>query len=283
MSAQIRIGLMVVCLTSVFLNASASSASNDEAICDRLAASAQDLDKPSNVEGVSSIAKPDIQTAVDACQRAAAAANSNRRFQSQLGRALEFAERPGDAAAAYRKAAAAGSAEAMTALGVLYAQGSGVKQDYAEAKNWFEKGAGAGHVLAMSNLASLHGGGLGVPKDMAIARRWFEKAAAANYNEAMFQLGLMAQDGDGGPKDNAAAKIWFEKAAALDHPDAIFMLGEYAQKGIVGTKDKMAAIKFYARAAKMGNEDAQQAFEQLRCSFEGKDPNGNTIKICMDP
>jgi TPR repeat protein len=69
--------------------------------------------------------------------------------------------------------------------------------------------------MTMTNLRSLYGAGVGVRQDFVEARRWFEKGAAAGSDEAMFQLGLMMRDGDGVLKNGTAAKTWFEKAAAL--------------------------------------------------------------------
>jgi TPR repeat protein len=49
---------------------------------------------------------------------------------------------PVRAVALYKKAAGAGIAEAMTALGDLYAAGHGVAQDLAAAAAWYEAAAG---------------------------------------------------------------------------------------------------------------------------------------------
>ena len=66
----------------------------------------------------------------------------------------------------------------MTNLGVLYANGQGVPQDYAKAREWYEKAAAAGDAAAMRNLGFLYANGQGVPQDYAKAREWYEKAAA---------------------------------------------------------------------------------------------------------
>jgi TPR repeat protein len=44
----------------------------------------------------------------------------------------------------------------MTNLGWLYQEGEGVKQDYRQAKNWWEKAAALGQATAMNNLAWLY-------------------------------------------------------------------------------------------------------------------------------
>jgi TPR repeat protein len=55
----------------------------------------------------------------------------------------------------YRKAADQGNARAQFNLGVLYANGQGVAQDYAEAARWYRKAADQGHADAQNNLGLL--------------------------------------------------------------------------------------------------------------------------------
>ena len=46
------------------------------------------------------------------------------------------------------KAAEQGDAEAQTSLGLMYDNGKGVPQDYAEAVKWYRKAAEQGHLAA---------------------------------------------------------------------------------------------------------------------------------------
>jgi uncharacterized protein len=73
-------------------------------------------------------------------------------------------------------------------LGVLYANGRGVAQDYGQARQWFEKAAAAGDAEAMNNLGVLYDNGQGVAQDYGQARQWFEKAAAAGDEFAKKRL-----------------------------------------------------------------------------------------------
>ena len=102
----------------------------------------------------------------------------------------------------------------MRNLGLLYANGQGVAQDYAKAREWSEKGAAKGYVDAMVDLGLLYGNGQGVAQDYAKAREWFEKAAAVGNTDAMRNLGLLYANGQGAAQDYAKAREWFEKAAA---------------------------------------------------------------------
>ena len=50
----------------------------------------------------------------------------------------------------------------MVYLGLLYANGQGVAQDYIQERDWFEKAADKGSADAMTALASLYEHGDGV-------------------------------------------------------------------------------------------------------------------------
>jgi TPR repeat protein len=60
----------------------------------------------------------------------------------------------------------------MASLGFLYDTGAGVKQDYVEARYWYEKAANEGSAYAMGNLARLYDQGLGTAVDPDEAVRW---------------------------------------------------------------------------------------------------------------
>jgi TPR repeat protein len=51
------------------------------------------------------------------------------------------------------KLAQQGNRGAQNDIGIMYAEGRGVKQDNAEAVKWFQKSAEQGHVLGACNLA----------------------------------------------------------------------------------------------------------------------------------
>ena len=68
-------------------------------------------------------------------------------------------------------------ANAQNNLGVCYAKGQGVKQDYEKAVYWYTKAAEQGDAVAQSNLGICYKNGQGVKKDYERAIYWFEKAA----------------------------------------------------------------------------------------------------------
>ena len=67
--------------------------------------------------------------------------------------------------AATKKDAESGDAKAQHNLGVMYENGQGVPQDYAEALKWFRLAADQGDAKAQHNLGVMYYYGEGVPQD----------------------------------------------------------------------------------------------------------------------
>ena len=67
------------------------------------------------------------------------------------------AHQPAVAFSKTRQAAELGFVPAQAMLGMMYANGTGTPQDYAEAGNWWAKAAANGHALAAQNLARVPG------------------------------------------------------------------------------------------------------------------------------
>jgi uncharacterized protein len=86
----------------------------------------------------------------------------------------------GDYAAAFKilqPLAAQGAADAQYSLGVLYANGHGVPQDYVQARQWYEQAAAQRFAEAQYNLGVVYTNGLGVPQDKMRAYMWWSFAA----------------------------------------------------------------------------------------------------------
>ncbi len=255
------------------IHSSARAQSADMVLCDRVAADPADPDKPVDIGGVAQIAPSDVAIAIKYCRLASA---RSRRATYELGRAYAAGGQLPQAIDAYRSAADLGSTAAMVALGVLYANGSGVAKDEAQAHMLFQRATDAGNPLGTTHLAALGNSG-GQPFDPVQQRALLTNAAMANSADAQFQLGLMYANGIGGPKDDSAARSWFEKAAAQNDPDALDWMGSFAASGRGGPRDINAAKGYYARAAALGNEDAKAELKRLECSITMKDRHGNVV------
>ena len=100
----------------------------------------------------------------------ALASESIRGFERGLD-----AFRGGDLKAAITEWSAAaedGNKDALFNLGLLFANGNGVKQDWDQAKTLFQKAGKRGSELAMFSLAIMYFNGQGVPKDLPMAHVW---------------------------------------------------------------------------------------------------------------
>ena len=75
------------------------------------------------------------------------------------------------------RAAEQGDADAQYNLGVMYYDGRGVTQDYAEAVKWYRLAAEQDIAKAQSQLGYMYANGQGVPQDYVLAHMWFNLAA----------------------------------------------------------------------------------------------------------
>ena len=105
-----------------------------------------------------------------------------------------------------------GIAYAQYNLGVMYDNGEGVPENYAEAVKWFRKAADQGYANAQGNLGVMYDNGRGVPESDAEAVKWYRKAAAQGYALAQSNLGSMYSLGEGVPENNIRAYVWWSMA-----------------------------------------------------------------------
>ena len=105
----------------------------------------------------------------------------------------------------YRKAADQGDAAAQSNLGVMYANGQGVPQDYAEAVQWYRKAADQGDADAQNNLGVMYDKGQGVPQDYAAGgERGSARPPTRATPHAQFNLGVHVRQGPGRPAGRRA-------------------------------------------------------------------------------
>ena len=89
-----------------------------------------------------------------------------------------------DAIKWFRKAAEKGTSWGQFNLGLRYARGDGVPQDYAEALMWFQLAADQKDAMSQYYLGELYEKGLGMPVDQVMAYKWYCLAASQGINEA---------------------------------------------------------------------------------------------------
>ena len=87
-----------------------------------------------------------------------------------------------------------GDASAQYNLGVLYAKGRGVAQDFNEAVKWYRKAAEQGDAFAQGKLGAMYHFGMGVPRDYIQAHKWFNLAASGEKNDRDRELMIEKRD-----------------------------------------------------------------------------------------
>lgn len=112
----------------------------------------------------------------------------------------------------YKTYAERGDVRAQVEVGWMYYQGEGVRQDKAQALDWFRKAAEQGDITSMFNLAYGYEHGDGVPRDLNESRRWYAKAvgqrsALEKFDfERLTNTFLISND-----SESRIAKAWAEQ------------------------------------------------------------------------
>lgn len=158
--------------------------------------------------------------------------------------------------AGLRNAALKGDATAAFEIGVRYAEGRGVPQNYEEAAKWYDRAAQAGVVPGMFRLGTLYEKGLGLKKDWEISRRYYMQAAERGNAKAMHNLAVLDADGGTRGANYKSASLWFRKAADRGVADSQFNLGILYARGIGVDQNLAESFKWFSLAAAAGDVDA---------------------------
>lgn len=105
-----------------------------------------------------------------------------------------------------------GRANAQYNLGVIYANGYGVDQDWSKARKWYQKAADQHQAKAEQNLGIMYAKGQGVAVDKSQAVRWFGRAARDGQLAAQNNLAVMYARGEGIDQDFGQAAVWAARA-----------------------------------------------------------------------
>ncbi len=152
-----------------------------------------------------------------------------------------------------------GYAPAQLYLGMMYALGQGVPQDYSEALKWFSLAAEQGDAQAQYVLGSMYFEGRGVPQVYSEAFKWFSLAAKQGDAAAQNSLANMYVDGKGVPKDYSKALKWVRMAAEQGNAVAQNGLGKLYSNGHGVAKNYVQAHMWYNLAAAQGHEAAKKS------------------------
>ncbi|RVT71968.1 T9SS type A sorting domain-containing protein [Flavobacterium sufflavum] len=160
---------------------------------------------------------------------------------------------PTAALATYQQQAAAGNAEAMNGLGLLYSKGIGVAVDEQQGINWLEKAAENGYAKAWYNLGLLYKEGVGATQNQEKAIVCFEKAAKGGYDTAWNTWGGMVMKGKGTAQNYPLAISIFQQGADKGNAACLYSLGYLHYKGFGFPQDYAKAIELFELAAEKRN------------------------------
>lgn len=123
-----------------------------------------------------------------------------------------------------------GDSNAQNNLGVYYLNGYGFKQNYQEAKKWFQLAADQGNSNAQVNLGLLYKNGEGVQQSYQEAKKWFQFAADQGNSDAQILLGFLYANGNGVQQSDQEAKKWLGIACDNGERFACIHYNELKQK-----------------------------------------------------
>jgi TPR repeat protein len=146
-------------------------------------------------------------------------------------------------------------------LGSIYANGSGVPEDDAQALKWYHLAAIQGTSCGQFSLGQLYRhGGQGVPRDTAQAIYWFKLDATrpdgSGNSVAQTILGNIYAAGDGVPKDEVQAAFWYRRAVDANDYQAQTALAALYAAGRGVPHDDVLAYQWAHLAAAQGWPDA---------------------------
>jgi TPR repeat protein len=153
------------------------------------------------------------------------------------------------------KAAEQGDAVSQNTLGLIYAKGLGIPQDYAKSFYWHTKAAEQGNIDSIHWLRSRYAMGdiENFPKDNNQAFYWSKKGAEQGDADSQNALGVMYSEGLGVPQDYKHAFFWYTKAAEQGHAIAQYNLGSTYAKGEGVPQDYKHAYAWFSLASMSGN------------------------------
>jgi len=148
--------------------------------------------------------------------------------------------------------------------------------EYDAAMAHWRPAAESGDAVAAFNVGVLYAQGLGVRPDHAEAVRWYRRSAHAGYANGQFNLGAAYYSGEGTEVNIAQAVSWWGRAAAQDHPEALYNLATLYRRGEGVARDTRHAVELFNRAAALGDSRAREALTEIGSPADGGGDAGTT-------
>lgn len=163
----------------------------------------------------------------------------------------------------YAKACNAQNAAACYGLGRLYAQGSGVGQDYFVSELYYKMACELGHYPACNSLGVLYHLGLVKAQDSTEILHLYTYACQGGYGRACNNVGVMFEEGIGLKRDYKQAALYYSDACLAQDDKACFNLAELFHKGKGVKRNKLKAKEFYGLACDFGFQNGCELYKNL--------------------
>jgi len=181
---------------------------------------------------------------------------------------------PECAARYYLQAAGAGHVDAQYEMFRRCREGDGVEKSDSESLRWCKLAADnpeGGHVEAMCAMGVFYATGSGTTKNPQYAFRYWCKAAEKGHFEAKYWQALCHITGKGvKKKDEQLAFVLFKEVVESEklqtlpvvcQGEALYWVGWGYQHGVVGEEDVKTAAQWYQRAGALGHKEAHRILE----------------------
>ena len=178
----------------------------------------------------------------------------------------------------WQNLAAAGNADALYNLGVMYRDGKGVVRDTTITHSLWTLAADKKHVRAMHNLALAYIAGdvtlenqegPNYPEAIAL----LEKAADQSFPNSLYTLGKLYGYGLGTKRDKAKEISYYLLAAKAGSSKAQYNMGKAHRDGDGVVKDDKIAASYFLQAAEQGHSLAQNHLATRYASGVGVEKN----------
>ena len=158
-----------------------------------------------------------------------------------------------------------GQAREQYTLGLMYANGVGVAQNFQQALHWYMKAAENGYAPAQYILGNKYATGAIVKQDFLKSFSWYLKAAEQGYPKALLRLGQFYAS-----PHAEISRACIVKAAEKGLADAQLLQGSEcaAEKG-----DYFQALYWVKKAAEQGLAAAQYAYGNMIANGQGCAPD----------
>ncbi|MER8536993.1 caspase family protein [Mesorhizobium sp. M1005] len=203
-------------------------------------------------------------SAVELCEAAVKAYPAVPRFRYELGRALLAAGKVQEGRTAIEEAAKKGHVRAVFELGYMYATGTGMAVDRAQANALYAAASDKGDPYGMTSWGRALFNGYGVKPDTSKGLDLLLKAAAMGHTYAMNDLAAIFTEGRNGvTADPARAVAFLQAGVQRQDMYSMNLLGRNYLSGQGVEKDPKEALALFQKAIDLGQPYAPGSLARM--------------------